>query len=157
MCTGPNLYYQWLNNNQFHFQGNGVKDNSIYESACMFKRCVKLFYWYAIFVSLTMADWTTSANWHLNVWQKACYKLLMYQFVPLTHLPYANRLSFSWSPNVSHKRNETFTPSTTSHERSNTCKQIRHMHIINKKSKMYHGSYYKICTHYHCRSSAADN
>lgn len=44
----------------------------------------------------------------------------------LTHLPYANRLSFSWSPNVSHRRSETFTPSTTSHERSNTCKQATH-------------------------------
>lgn len=34
--------------------------------------------------------------------------------------PYAKRRSLSWSPNVSHSLRDTFTPSTTSHERSNT-------------------------------------
>lgn len=38
----------------------------------------------------------------------------------LFYLPYANLLSLSWSPNVSHKRNDTLTPSTYSHDLSST-------------------------------------
>lgn len=38
--------------------------------------------------------------------------------------PYAKRRSFSWSPNVSQSRSDTFTLSTTSQDRSRTCFQI---------------------------------
>lgn len=41
----------------------------------------------------------------------------------LVYLPYAKRLSLWWSPNVSQSLRETLTSSTTSRERSKTCRR----------------------------------
>lgn len=43
----------------------------------------------------------------------------------LVYLPYANRLSLWWSPKVSQSLRETLTSSTTSRERSKTCRKER--------------------------------
>jgi len=61
--------------------------------------------------------------------QRAVEKWKIANGTKQSHLPYAKRLSFSWSPNVSHNRSDTLTPSTTSHDRSSTSLWIRYWSI----------------------------